>query len=39
MGADGLLLWGFRGVKGYMTGKRPRLMSQWPKVIQARFSL
>lgn len=38
-GADGLLLWGFRGEKGYMTAKCPRLMSQWPKVTQVGFSL
>lgn len=39
MGADGLLLWGFRGVKGYMTAMCPRLMSQWFKVTQAEFRL
>jgi len=38
-GADVLLLWGFRGVKRYTTGKCPRLMSQWPKVTQAGFDL
>lgn len=39
MSADGLLLWGFRGVKGYTTAKCPRLTSQWFKVTQAEFWL